>query len=259
MIHPILNIATRAARRAGDIITRAMDRIDRISITEKSAHDFVTSIDVNAEKAIIETIETSYPKHGIIAEESGRRKGTEPYTWVIDPLDGTTNFIHRFPHFAVSIAVLHDKHVEHAVIYDPVRDELFSASKGDGAQLNGRRIRVSQPKNIDLSIVGTGFPFRHPEKLEHYLGLLKRVLETASDIRRTGSAALDLAYVAAGRLDGYWELGLKPWDIAAGALLVQEAAGFVSDFEGNQLYLESGNIVSGNAILFKTLLSKIQG
>lgn len=257
MIHPILNIAVRAARRAGEIITRAMDRIDRVSISPKTDHDFVTNIDIAAEKAILETIEMAYPRHGILAEESGRKKGQD-HTWIIDPLDGTSNFIHRFPCFAVSIAVQNQQtqQIEHGVVYDPVRDELFTASRGTGAQLNGHRIRVSQQKNMGQALISTGFPFKQRYRMDTYFVMLKDIFESISDIRRMGSAALDLAYVAAGRLDGYWEMGLKPWDIAAGALLIQEAGGLVSDFKGNPQYLEGGDLLAANTHLFKLLLPK---
>lgn len=259
MIHPLLNIAIRAARRAGEIITRAMDRIDRVSISTKAERDFVTNIDIAAEKAIIETIEMAYPKHGVLAEESGRKKGQE-YTWIIDPLDGTTNFIHRFPHFAVSIAIQnqHTQQIEHSLVYDPVRDELFTTSRGTGAQLNGHRIRVSGQKNLEQALVSTGFPVKKLYRLEDYLRTLQGVFGSVSDVRKSGSAALDLAYVAAGRVDGYWEMGLKPWDIAAGALLVQEAGGLVSDLNSNPKYLESGDILAANSYLFKMLLPKVQ-
>lgn len=259
MIHPLLNIAVRAARRAGEIITRAMDRIDRVSISTKAERDYVTNIDIAAEKAIIETIEMAYPKHGVLAEESGRKKGQE-YTWIIDPLDGTTNFIHRFPHFAVSIAVQnqHTQQIEHGVVYDPVRDELFTSTRGTGAQLNGRRIRVSVQKNMEQALVSTGFPVKELHRLGVYLETLRDVFESVSDIRKAGSAALDLAYVASGRVEGYWEMGLKPWDIAAGALLVQEAGGLVSDLNGDQKHLESGDILAANSYLFKLLLPKVQ-
>lgn len=258
MIHPILNIAIRAARRAGEIIARAMDRIDRVHISAKTEQDFVTNIDIAAEKAILETIEMAYPRHGILAEESGKKKGQE-FTWIIDPLDGTSNFIHRFPHFAVSIAVQSQgsKQVEHGVVYDPVREELFTATRGTGAQLNGHRIRVSPQKNLNQALLATGLPFSQRHRLDAYFEALKNIFQSISDIRRSGSAAMDLAYVAAGRLDGYWEVGLKPWDIAAGALLVQEAGGLVSDLKGNATHLESGEILAANLHLFKALLPKV--
>ncbi|VAW92847.1 Inositol-1-monophosphatase [hydrothermal vent metagenome] len=256
-MHPLLNIAIRAARNAGEIITRSADRIDQLTIVKKAANDFVSEIDKKAELEIIETIHKAYPEHGILAEESGIQKGNE-FTWIIDPLDGTTNFLHGFPQFAVSIAVKNKDRIEHAVVYDPMRDELFTASRGDGAQLNNKRIRVTPQVKLTGSLIGTGFPYSNMEYLEPYMDMLKSFIQKTAGIRRPGSAALDLAYVAAGRIDGFWELDLKTWDLAAGSLLVQEAGGLVSDLSGNNNYLDSGHIVCANPKLFKAMLQEIR-
>ena len=208
-MHPMVNIAIRAARNAGNVITRAMYRLDSIKVAEKSKNDYVSDVDHHAEQEIIKTIRKAYPSHGILAEESGEQQGNE-YQWIIDPLDGTTNYLHGFPQFSVSIALKHKDTLEIAVIYDPLRDEIFSASRGQGAQLNDRKIRVSNRSSMNGALLGTGIPFRPEHDLESYLETLKAVIEGTAGIRRAGSAALDLAYVAAGRLDGFWEFGLKP-------------------------------------------------
>jgi myo-inositol-1(or 4)-monophosphatase len=256
-MHPTLNIAVRAARNAGNIIVRAMEHIERLNITEKSENDFVTEVDKAAEKEIIRTIHNAYPSHAIMAEESGLQ-GEGDFQWIIDPLDGTTNYLHGFPQFAVSIALKNKATIEQAVVYDPLRQELFTASRGRGAHLNDRRIRVSSRRNLDGALLGTGFPFKQQEDLETYLATFKALFPMTAGIRRAGSAALDLAYVAAGRLDGFWELGLNPWDIAAGALLLEEAGGFISDFAGNQNFMESGNVVAANPKIQKMMLNLIQ-
>ncbi|MFV2060521.1 MAG: inositol-1-monophosphatase [Gammaproteobacteria bacterium] len=256
-MHPLLNIAIRAARNAGEIITRSVDRIDKLTIEKKAANDFVSEVDRKAEAEIIEVIHKAYPEHGIIAEESGIQKGND-FTWIIDPLDGTTNFLHGFPQFAVSIAVQNKDRLEHAVVYDPMRDELFTASRGDGAQLNNKRIRVSPQVKLNGALLGTGFPYSDMKYLEPYMGMLKSFIPATAGIRRAGSAALDLAYVAAGRIDGFWELDLNIWDIAAGALLIQEAGGLVGDLTGDNNYLKSGHIVCANPKLFKALLQEIR-
>lgn len=256
-MHPLLNIAVRAAEKAGEIIRRSIDRIDKVKISEKDPHDFVTEVDRQAEQAIIEIIQKAYPAHSIMAEESGEIKGDDT-VWIIDPLDGTTNFIHNIPHVAVSIAVQRQGKIEHGVVYDPLRHEIFTASRGAGAKLNNYRIRVNQQKKQKNIVLATGFPFRHREKLDEYLTQFKSLYLQVSDIRRAGSAALDLAYVAAGRYEGYWEAALNAWDIAAGALLVEEAGGFISDFKGEGDYLKSGNIVAANPALFKVILNATQ-
>ena len=252
-MHPLINIAVRAARKGGDIIMQASDRLDRIRVSEKQAHDFVTNVDQEVEQVLIETIREKFPSHGILAEESGDSPGDD-FTWIIDPLDGTSNFIHGFPHYAISIALRHKSVIEQAVIYDPIREELFTASRGDGAQLNNRRMRVSTNKNIDGAFLGTGFPFKNKAILDSYLNNFKILFSQAAGIRRAGSAALDLAYVAAGRLDGFWEYGLNIWDIAAGILLIKEAGGIVSDMQGSENYLDSGDIVAGNPHIFKQMV-----
>lgn len=258
MREPITNIAIEAARAAGNIITRAMQRMDTVKITEKGPHDFVTEIDQRVEQEITSIIRKAYPSHAILGEEFGEKKGNE-FQWVIDPIDGTRNFIHGFPHFAVSIAVMHKNRIEYGVIYDPVRQELFTAIRGKGAFLNDRRIRVSQRKKLDECLFGTGFAYRHanPEnKVPEQI--LKTVLPLCGDIRRAGAATLDLAYVACGRLDGFWEFGLRLWDIAAGILLVKEAGGMVSDPQGGEDYLKPGNLVAANPMIMRQFLKMIQ-
>ncbi|MGB6976335.1 MAG: inositol-1-monophosphatase [Gammaproteobacteria bacterium] len=257
-MHPMLNISVRAARNASKIILQSMGRLESVNITQKQRNDFVTEVDKAAENEIISTIHKAYPNHAILAEESGMNAGDEEYLWIVDPLDGTTNYIHGFPHFCISIAFQYRGRLEHGVIYDPVRQELFVASRGEGAQLNDRRIRVSQNQKLENALITTGFPFKMPQQLKPYLNTFNSLLSKTSDLRRTGSAALDLAYVAAARLDGYWELTLSPWDIAAGVLLVKEAGGMVSDFQGEENYLTNGAVVAGNPRIFKAMLENIQ-
>jgi myo-inositol-1(or 4)-monophosphatase len=259
-MHPMLNTAVKAARKAGAIINRASLDIDLIRVSAKGRSDFVTEVDRAAEEAIIETLKTAYPQHAVLAEESGASnpEGGDEYTWIIDPLDGTTNFIHGFPQYAVSIALQHRGVLSQAVVYDPTRNELFTATRGRGAFLNDRRLRVSRRASLSESLIGTGFPFRALDHLDAYVRMFKRITEETAGIRRPGAAALDLAYVAAGRLDGFWEFGLSPWDMAAGALLILEAGGFVSDFDGEPHYLRSGNIVCGNGKVFPQLLKLVQ-
>lgn len=257
-MHPLLNIGIRAARRAGDVIVRNLNRLDSIRVSQKGRNDFVTEVDRMAEREIIGTIHRSHPEHAILAEESGR-EGDSETVWIIDPLDGTTNFLHGFPVFAVSVAVSHQGRLEHGVIYDPLRQELFTASRGSGAQLDGRRIRVSERRSIEQSLIGTGFPFRGKEEwLESYLPMLRAIIAGTAGVRRPGAASLDLAYVAAGRLDGFWELGLQPWDMAAGALLIREAGGLVSDLQGGDDWLEGGNILAGNPKIHAALGKMLQ-
>lgn len=256
-MHPLVNIAIRAARRAGSIIVRNFGRVDAASAARKGYNDFVSEVDRQAEAAIIDIVHKAYPNHGILAEESGKQ-GNSEYLWVIDPLDGTTNFLHGFPVFSVSIAVKHRGQLEHGVVYDPLRQEIFAASRGGGAQLNDRRIRVSGCSGLQNALLGTGFPFRELEHLDAYLLVFRDLLAKTTGIRRAGSAALDLAYVACGRLDGFWEFGLREWDIAAGALLIQETGGFIGDFSGNDGYLASGNVVCGSERVYTGILSTIQ-
>lgn len=251
------NIAVKAARNAGNLIMRYVDRVETLNIDVKSANDFVTEVDILAEQEIIKTIQKAYPHHSFMGEESGITKGDD-YVWIIDPLDGTTNFIHQFPHFAVSIALMYQDKLMHGVVYDPSRQELFTATRGGGAQLNGKRIRVSKTNGFKDALIGTGFPFRMQEHLPAYLEMFKVVHNATAGIRRAGSAALDLAYVAAGRMDAFWEICLKPWDIAAGALLVEEAGGIVSDLAGGQDYLNTGNIITGGSKTHRALLQAIQ-
>ena len=256
-MQPMLNIAVRAARNAGNIIARSVDRLDQITINVKAENDFVSEIDRQAEQEIIHTIRKAYPNHGFLGEETGVHEGDD-FVWIIDPLDGTTNFLHGFPQFAVSIGLKHKGRLEQAVVYDPLRQELFTASRGAGAQLNDRRIRVSKRNDLDGALLGTGFPFKQQQHLDIYLHTFKALSPMTAGIRRAGSAALDLAYVAAGRLDGFWEIGLNPWDMAAGVLLIQEAGGLVSDFSGGNDFLSTGNIVAANPKVFKAMLQKIR-
>lgn len=257
--HPYLNIAINAALRAGKIITRQYEQLDKLTIFEKGLNDLVTMVDKAAEEAIIETIYKAYPNHSILGEESGQHPGNE-FTWVIDPLDGTMNYVHGFPQFAVSIGIKMKDHLEHAVIYDPLSQDLYTASKGRGAHLNNRRIRVSERNDLKGALVGSAFPYHDRDSTPHgvpHLEILQEIFTRGSDVRRIGSAALNLAYVASGKLDGFWESDLKQWDIAAGVLLVREAGGFVSDFKGENGFLESGNIIAGTRKVHAELLQII--
>ena len=258
-VHPMLNIAMRAARSGGDFIARYIDRVDSLRINEKSRNDFVTEVDKGAEKAIIDVIRKAYPDHSILAEESGNHAGND-YEWIIDPLDGTTNFLYGFPQFAVSIALRHKNRITQGVVYNPLSQEMFSASRGEGAQLNGRRIRVTPRKSLEGALLGTGIPYRddHMYLMDDYLGMLKALVPGTAGIRRPGSAALDLAYVAAGRLDGFWEMDLNSWDIAAGTILVEEAGGLVGELDGGMNFLETGNIVAASPKVFKAMLQRIK-
>lgn len=262
-MQPMLNMALRAARSAGELIFRSLERLDVVSVNEKDAKDYVTEVDRAAEQAILEVLRKAYPNHGFLCEESGLIQGKgegADYLWIIDPLDGTTNFIHGLPHFAVSIACKYKGRLEHAVVLDPVRQEEFTASRGRGAALNGRRIRVSTRRSLEGALLGTGFPFRDSQldNLDNYLGMFRSLVGQTAGIRRAGAASLDLAYVAAGRFDAFWEFGLSEWDAAAGALLIQEAGGLVSDFSGGHDFLEKGSIVAGNTKCFKAVLTAIQ-
>ncbi|GAB6050493.1 inositol monophosphatase family protein [Hydrogenophilus islandicus] len=259
IVHPTLNIAIKAARRAAQIINRAALQIERLTIERKAQNDFVTEIDRAAEAAIIETIREVYPDDRIIAEESGRSGDQrEANEWIIDPLDGTTNFIHGLPQFAISIAVRRHGQLEHAVVFDPSRNELFCASRGGGAYLNDRRIRTSRLDRLSEALIGTGFPFREGQNIDTYLAIMKNLMRKTAGLRRPGAASLDLCYVACGRYDGFFESGLSPWDIAAGALIIQEAGGFVTDWEGGERFLENGSVVAANPKLFPALLAEIQ-
>jgi len=256
-MHPMLNVAVKAARRAGAIINRASLDLDKLTVTKKRHNDFVSEVDRAAEDAIISAIKETYPEHAILAEESGTQ-GTSEYVWIIDPLDGTTNFLHGAPPYCVSIALSHRGVLTHGVVFDPTRNDLFTASRGGGAFLNDRRIRVSKTPKLEAALVSTGFPFRDLKNLDQYLAMLRAVTMNSAGVRRHGAAALDLAYVACGRFDAFWELGLCAWDLAAGALLIQEAGGLVADLDGNATYLDSGNIVCGSPKVFGQLLKLVE-
>jgi myo-inositol-1(or 4)-monophosphatase len=257
-MHPMLNIAVRAARRAGSIINRASLSGGALKIRSKRANDFVTQVDGAAEEAVIDIVRKAYPDHGFIAEESGESSPDAEYLWIIDPLDGTTNFIHGFPQYAVSIAVQRRGALEHAVVYDPTKNELFTASKGRGAFLNDRRMRVSKCLKLDDALVGTGFPFKELDRLDLYMKQLRTFMSKSSGVRRAGAAALDLAYVACGRLDAFWELGLAPWDMAAGALLIQEAGGLVADITGEQEFMRTGDVCAATPKIFPQVLEAMR-
>lgn len=256
-MHPILNVATKAAREAGKIINRASQDVGSLKIQTKDYNDFVSEVDRSAEEAIINILKEAYPTHGFYGEESGKTNVDAESIWIIDPLDGTTNFLHNFPCYCVSIALQERGVLTQAVIYDPVHNDLFTATKGRGAFLNDKRIRVTNRSKLQDSLISTGFPFKDFSYLDTYLEIFKDMAKKTSGLRRPGSAALDLAYVAAGYTDGFFEINLSPWDIAAGALLVQEAGGIVGDFEGNESWLRTGNIVAGNPKVFGQMLQVI--
>ncbi len=254
---PMLNIAVRAARTAGRIIMRYYERRDEIRVNSKQLNDFVSDVDRAAEAAIIQELRSKYPDHGIWAEESGQQRGNE-YEWIIDPLDGTTNYLHGFPQFSISIGLRWRGQMQQAVVYDPLREELFTASRGGGALLNDRRLRVTEQRELRGALIGTGIPFRDQSELTTYLKMLEVMIADTAGIRRPGSAALDFAYVAAGRLDGFWELGLSPWDFAAGALLVTEAGGKVTDINGGERQFETGNVIASNVRLHQAMLARLK-
>lgn len=261
-MHPALNIAIKAARRAGQIINRASNDLDLIQVKTKQPNDFVTDVDKAVEAEIIKILREAYPTYGILAEESGQSAGQgdagSEYQWIIDPLDGTTNFIHGLPQYAISIALAKSGVIDQAVIFDPNRNELFTASKGGGAFLNDRRIRVSRRNKLQDALLGTGFPYRMFDHIDTYLAIFKELAQKTAGQRRPGAASLDLAYVACGRYDGFWEFGLAPWDMAAGALLISEAGGLISDMRGDANYLETGNLVAGTPKVFAPLLKIIE-
>jgi len=256
MPRPHVTIAARAARSAGNVILRYMNRIDGLNIVEKQQLDFVSEVDKLAEAEIIKELRRAYPDHGVLGEESGQ-KGKTDKVWIIDPLDGTANYLRGFPHFSVSIGFRDHGDLIYGVVYDPLRDEIFTASKGDGAFVNDRRMRVGKREGLEGALLATGFPFRQRAHLEAQLGMTRALLQQAEDIRRTGSAALDIAYVAAGRLDGFYEIGLKPWDMAAGCLLVREAGGKHCDFVGRDGMPESGNLLAGNIKVVDAMVKAI--
>jgi myo-inositol-1(or 4)-monophosphatase len=258
-LHPMLNIAVKAARAAGSIINRAALDVERLTITAKGVNDFVTEVDQAAERVIIETLLTAYPGHAILAEESGREHGAKhsEYLWIIDPLDGTTNFIHGFPVYAVSIALALRGKVEQAVVYDPARNDLFLASKGRGAFLNDRRLRVSKRTRMAEALIGTGFPFRKGDNFKRYVEMFEQVMQHCAGVRRPGAAALDLCYVAAGWYDGFFETGLSPWDVAAGSLMITEAGGLIGNFTGEADFLYQREAVAGNPKIYGQLVQML--
>jgi myo-inositol-1(or 4)-monophosphatase len=257
-MHAMLNIAVKAARRAGQIVTHASRNLDLLQITQKQQNDFVTEADQAAEAAIIEIVHTAYPGHAILAEESGRTEKVSDYLWIVDPLDGTTNFIHGLGQYCVSIALSYKGVVTYAVVYDPVRNDLFTASRGDGAFLNNRRLRVSHRERLSDALIGTGFPSQDNPARDKYIALFGQMTAACAGIRRMGAAALDLANVASGRLDGFFEQRLHPWDIAAGSLLVTEAGGFVGHYQGEHNMLESGEIAAGNPKLYAQMVQVLK-
>jgi myo-inositol-1(or 4)-monophosphatase len=263
----MLNIAVRAARAAGRITMRFFERVDTIKVTAKGVNDFVSDVDRTAEIAIIEELRGKYPSHAILAEESGAHAGgrsgegggaDDEFQWIIDPLDGTTNYLHGFPQWAISIGLRRRGRMELGVVYDPVHEELFTAERGGGAKLNDRKLRVTQRRGMEGALIGTGIPFSDMDRLRIHLKMLEAVIENTAGIRRPGSAALDFAYVAAGRLDGFWELGLKPWDFAAGVLLVTEAGGAVSDLAGGERHFDTCNVVAGGLKVHRGLLQRLR-
>ena len=256
-LHPMINVAIKAARAAGSIINRAALDVEAVRISQKQVNDFVTEVDHAAEKAIIETLLTAYPGHGIHAEESGKEHGAKDseFVWIIDPLDGTTNFIHGLPVYCVSIGLAVKGKIEQAVIYDPSRNDLFTATKGRGAYMNDRRLRVSKRTQLKDCLISTGFPFRPGDNFQNYLKMMGDVMQRTAGLRRPGSAALDLAYVAAGFTDGFFETGLQPWDVAAGSLLITEAGGLVGNFTGDADFLEQKECLAGNPKIYGQLVS----
>jgi myo-inositol-1(or 4)-monophosphatase len=255
-LHPMLNVAVKAARAAGAIINRAALDVEAVRISQKQVNDFVTEVDHASEATIIETLLTAYPDHGILAEESGQQHGNSAsdHIWIIDPLDGTTNFIHGFPVYCVSIALAVKGKVEQAVIYDPSRNDLFTATKGRGAYMNERRIRVSKRTQLNQCLISTGFPFRPGDNFQNYLAMMADVMQRTAGLRRPGAAALDLAYVAAGFTDGFFETGLSPWDVAAGSLLVTEAGGLIGNFTGESDFMEQRECLAANPRVYGQLV-----
>lgn len=257
MRKPAVNIAVAAARKAAAKIQHAVRRLDAIQIVEKERYDFTTEIDKAAEAEIVRELRRAYPDHAILTEEAGWL-GEAKYTWIVDPLDGTSNYLRGFPHYSVSIALAEDGVVQHGVVYDPVRDELFTASRGSGAYLDDRRLRIGGRPSLAGALIGTGLPYRQRKNLPLQLDMIAALLRDAEDLRRTGSAALDLCYVAANRLDGFFEFGLKPWDFSAGALIVQEAGGVVLDFDGGKQYAKNGNLIAGNLKVAAGMVARLK-
>jgi len=253
----MLNTAVKAARKAGAVINRGANDLDRLTIHRKRQNDYVSEVDHAAEAEIIKILKEAYPTHGFYAEESGKDRAKNEYVWCIDPLDGTTNFLHGNPQYCVSIALLHNGVPEQGVVFDPNRNELFTATKGAGAYLNERRIRTSKLENFKDSLIATGFPFREESQFDEYVAQFSAMIRATAGLRRPGAAALDLAWVACGRVDGFWEIGLSPWDMAAGALLVREAGGRIGDLQGEDKFMESGKVVAANPKIFTQLLKTL--
>jgi|TARA_B110000116_G_scaffold266020_1_gene276114 myo-inositol-1(or 4)-monophosphatase len=252
-MHAMLNVAVMAARHGGDILIRNLNKLEKLNVEKKGRNDFVSDADLAAEKAVIDVILKHHPDHAILAEESGQR-GESDTVWIIDPLDGTTNFLHGFPVFCVSVAVTHKGRLEHGVVYDPLRQEMFTASRGQGAQLEGHKIRVSGRVDLERALIGTGFPYRDSnEAFDPYIKMLVKAMENTTGVRRTGAAALDLCYVAAGRLDAFWETGLKPWDLAAGTLIIRESGGLISGLDGSEDFMDSGHVLCGSSKIYTGL------
>ncbi|MDH3531311.1 MAG: inositol monophosphatase [Gammaproteobacteria bacterium] len=252
-MHALLNVAVMAARKAGYTLIKKMVNLDKLKVEQKGHNDYVSDADRAAELAVIATIQRHYPDHAILAEESGAA-GEADTVWIIDPLDGTTNYLHGFPVFAVSIGVQHKGRMEHGVVYDPLRQELFTASRGNGAHLDGRRIRVSGQQLLERALIGTGFPFRQADlEITAYMDMLAKSIRKTSGVRRAGAAALDLCYVAAGRLDAFFETGLAAWDLAAGSLIIREAGGIISGLDGSEGFMESGHVLTGTPRIYREL------
>ena len=256
-MHPMLTQAVKAARRAGSVINRASNNLETLTVQSKGQNDFVSEVDRLAEQTIVETLLEAYPKHAILAEEGGAR-GDSEYVWIIDPLDGTTNFLHGIPHYCVSIALQHKGVITHSVVYDPVRNDLFTATRGAGAYLNDRRIRVSRRLALKDALISTGFPYNDFQYLDAYLGILRDMMQKSAGVRRFGAAALDLAYVASGQYDGFFEFDLKPWDIAGGGLLVLEAGGLLTDHKGEENYLQCGHVLAATPKVFHQALQIVE-
>lgn len=258
-LSPYTAVAEKIAVQAGRIILRKSNQQHRHSFSQKESNDFVTGVDIEVNEKIVAELQKVYPQHGILSEELGRNGVADsPYQWVIDPIDGTTNFIFAIPHYAVSIALLHHDKLIAGIVYDPIKNELFSAAQGRGAYLNDRRIRVSYHESLDGALLGTGIPYKSTGSIDTYINLLRGLIQGTSGIRRLGAASLDLAYIACGRLDGFWEMGLRLWDIAAGVLLVREAGGIVSDLDGRNSYMDSGNILAGTPAIHQKMLHRIE-
>jgi myo-inositol-1(or 4)-monophosphatase len=253
----MLRKAIEASRLAGEAIRHYANQVQKLDVENKAHNDFVTKVDREAEMLIVRLLQRAYPEHAFLGEEGGKQGAESDYEWVIDPLDGTTNFLYGIPQFSVSIALKHKGRLAIGVVYDPLRDETFASARGEGATLNGRRIRVSERSSMQSALLGTGIPFRPDQNLDLYLQTMKVLLPDTAGVRRPGSAALDLAYVACGRFDGFWEFGLNEWDMAAGVLLVQEAGGLISDLQGNNTHLQTGNIVAGNPKVFKEMIKRL--